>query len=209
MGNLQKPFTISSTAPDAARDEGRDLWRDFQAGDQAAFESLYQNHIQLLIAYGRKITTDHNAIQDCIQDLFVELWESRQTIAYAQSARHYLLKALRYKIVRQIQLDQSETLEETHFPIEHDNAESQWLLSETSLRNSRRLNSAIGQLPKRQKEAIYLRYFEELSNEEVAQVMGVNYQSACKFIYTALKNLRERMQLSTLIPLLTAFLLFS
>ena len=209
MKNLQSSSLTESSAPNSALGEDRALWQDFQAGDRLAFEALYQHHIQLLIAYGRNITTDRNLIQDCIQDLFVELWESRQTIAYPQSVRYYLLKALRYKIVRQIRIHQPDILEESRFPVEYDNAESRWLLSETSDRNSQQLNLALGQLPKRQKEAIYLRYFEELSNEEVAQVMGVNYQSACKFIYTALKNLRERMQLSALIPLLTAFFAFS
>lgn len=73
---------------------------------------------------------------------------------------------------------------------------------ETLTQQSAQLMSVLETLPKRQWEAIHLRYFQELSNEDVAEVMGVNYQSACKFIYTALKTLREKLQLSSLIPLL-------
>lgn len=181
------------------------LWRDFRAGDQAAFECLYHSHIQHLIAYGSKITHDRSLVQDCIQDLFVELWESRKKLAPANSVRRYLLKALRYKIVHHLQTDLSETLKETHFPIQYENAESQWLLSESVHLNARQLNVVLDTLPKRQKEAIYLRYFQGLSNEEVAQVMGVNYQSACKFIYTALKTLRKKMHLLALITMIFTF----
>ncbi len=183
----------------------RSLWRDFRAGDRAAFECLYHSHIQHLISYGSKITHDRSLVQDCIQDLFVELWESREKLASANSVRHYLLKALRYKIVHHLQTDLSEPLKETYFPIQYENAESQWLLSESVLLNAKQLNIALAALPKRQKEAIYLRYFQGLSNEEVAQVMGVNYQSACKFIYTALKTLREKMRLLALTPLVFSF----
>ncbi|MFB9295231.1 RNA polymerase sigma factor [Persicitalea jodogahamensis] len=188
--------------------EGQDLWKDFKAGDRAAFDFLYKTNIQQLIGYGYTITSNRNVIQDCVQDLFVELWESRASVAQANSIRHYLLKSLRYKIVRQLKADRSETLDEIHYPVLHDNAESTVLLQETSQHHSKQLSDALGHLPKRQREAIYLRYFQELSNEEVAQVMGVNYQSACKFIYTALKNLRERMQLSVWIPFFMPFFAF-
>lgn len=206
MEYLPSSHPTDSAAPNSGWAEERDLWRDFQSGDRAAFECLYHSHIQPLISYGGKITPNRNLVQDCIQDLFVELWESREKLAPANSVKHYLFKALRYKLIRHLQRDQNETLQETQFPVQYENAESAWLLSETALLHSQRLNAALDRLPKRQKEAIYLRYFQELSNEEVAQVMGVNYQSACKFIYTALKSLREKMRLSALIPLFLAFL---
>lgn len=205
MKNLQSSDLKDLVGPNFMWPDERSLWRDFRASGREAFECLYHSHIQHLISYGGKITRNRNLVQDCIQDLFVELWESRETLAPAHSVRHYLLKALRYKIVHQLQTDRSETLKETQFPIHYENAESEWLLAETTLLNSQQLNAAIDALPKRQKEAIYLRYFQELSNEEVAQVMGVNYQSACKFIYTALKTLRENMRLSALIPLVFNF----
>lgn len=54
-----------------------------------------------------------------------------------------------------------------------------------------RLEKALQKLSKRQQEAINLRYYHDLSNEEVASIMGVNYQSACKFIYSGLKILKD------------------
>ena len=58
------------------------------------------------------------------------------------------------------------------------------------------LKELISNLPKRQQEAINLRYYHNFSNEEIAQIMGVNYQSACKFVYTALKSLKLNLQVS-------------
>ncbi len=205
MENLQSLDLKDLVEPNPVLPDERSLWRDFRAGGREAFECLYHIHIHHLISYGNKITLNRNLVQDCIQDLFVELWESREKLAPANSVRYYLLNALRYKIIRHLQADCSETLKETHLRVQYENAESQWLLAESTLLNAKQLNAALDALPKRQKEAIYLRYFQELSNEQVAQVMGVNYQSACKFIYTALNTLREKMRLSAFIPLVFTF----
>ena len=176
------------------------VWQAFKQGNRNAFEFLYQQNIQHLIQYGYKITSDRSLIQDCIQDLFVELWESRENASHVACAKHYLLKSLRYKLIRRLQYTPTETLEETQFVTDYENGESQLLQQETYRSHAFRLAAAMKQLPKRQQEAIHLRYFEDLSNEEVAQVMGVNYQSACKFIYTGIKTLRHTLHLASLIP---------
>ena len=64
------------------------------------------------------------------------------------------------------------------------------------------LQTSLQKLPKRQQEAINLRYYHDFSNEEVAQIMGVNYQSACKFIYTGLRFLKENIIIPTFFYLL-------
>lgn len=192
--------SITSPPPEWKEDEV--LWHHFKQGDRAAFEYMYQQYIQALIQYGYKITNNRSLIQDCIQDLFVEFWESRDTLAEVKSIKHYLLKSLRYKIIRHLQYSVTESLDEAQGVPED---ERELFREETALQQSKQLADALTLLPKRQQEAIHLRYFHDLSNEEVAQVMGVNYQSACKFIYTRLKTLREKLQLSTLLPLLFSF----
>ncbi len=187
--------------------EGDDaLWLAFKDGSKEAFDTLYKTYIQSLIQYGYKITNNRSLIQDCIQDLFVELWQNRSTLSQVHSIKRYLLKSLRYKILRSLQKDMAQALDEAELPNDFDTIESHILAQEDSQWNAQQLAAALLQLPKRQKEAIHLRYYQELSNEEVAQIMGVNYQSACKFIYTALKTLREKLQLTGIVPFLVPFL---
>ncbi len=178
------------------------LWQAFKQGDRVAFERIYEQHIQPLINYGYKITADRSLIQDCIQDLFVELWESRERLTNTDSIRFYLLKALRYKLLRQLQNTRADSLNDAQDIGQEESFDVALFNQETLAQHSAQLASVLEKLPKRQREAIHLRYFQELSNEDVAEVMGVNYQSACKFIYTALKTLREKLQLSGIIPLL-------
>lgn len=202
----QSSVTNSATAHLGSSDAA--LWQAFKNGERDAFDSLYRMYIPLLISYGYKLTNNRSLIQDCIQDLFVELWNNRANKTQVQSIKYYLLKSLRYKLVRCLQVDINEPLEEGNLPPDSINFENELLQKETNKQQSQQLNRVLNELPKRQKEAIYLRYYEEMSNEEVAQVMGVNYQSACKFIYTGLTTLRKKLQLSAIIPLLLPFLEF-
>jgi RNA polymerase sigma factor (sigma-70 family) len=199
-----KSISVSSTSRSGGDDSV--LWQAFKEGDREAFDTIYRAHISLLISYGYKLTNNRSLIQDCIQDLFVELWNNRSNQTQVQSIKHYLLKSLRYKLVRRVRMDVTETLEESQLPPDPANFENDLLEWETTHQQVQQLDLVLSQLPRRQKEAIYLRYYEELSNEEVAQVMGVNYQSACKFIYTALKTLRQKLKLTGLIPLCIPFL---
>src|SRR5215467_8963832 len=76
------------------------LWLRFKNGDKVAFAELYQKHIISLAAYGSKICPDQEILKDSIQELFVELWNSRQNLSVTGSVRFYLFKALRYKLLR-------------------------------------------------------------------------------------------------------------
>src|SRR5882672_10780272 len=77
------------------------LWLQFKGGDREAFATLYQKHSIPLIAYGMKLCPDLDLLKDQIQELFVELWHSREGLSPTDSVKFYLLKALRYKLIRQ------------------------------------------------------------------------------------------------------------
>ncbi|MFN3378335.1 MAG: RNA polymerase sigma factor [Runella zeae] len=190
---------------DSQSSDEQGLWLAFKQGDRQAFELIYRKHINPLISYGYKITSNRSLIQDCIQDLFVELWESRERLTDAASVKYYLLRSLRYKLIRALQPTPTEDIQEIDIEVSDDNFETKLLADEIATQQALKLSNALQLLPKRQREAIHLRYFQEMNNEEVAHIMGVGYQSACKFIYTGLKTLRDLMQLSAVISFLLKF----
>lgn len=93
-----------SFAKDAGQyNEDADLWAEFKAGNEMAFSALYERYIVALFNYGEIITADKELIEDSIHDLFVELWKNRNSIAQVESIRYYLYKALKRKIVRNLE----------------------------------------------------------------------------------------------------------
>ncbi|MEA5256691.1 sigma-70 family RNA polymerase sigma factor [Arcicella aquatica] len=184
------------------------LWETFKQGDKKAFAMIYEQYIQALLNYGHKITQDESLIEDSIQDLFYELWNSKSKLAETDSIKFYLFKALRNKIYRNKEKNNFDVIDENQpLPdwLSEVSTEYSIILQEHEESQLSHLKKAIQKLPKRQQEAINLRFFHDFSNEEVAQLMGVNYQSACKFIYTGLRFLKEHIIYPILVVLITSY----
>lgn len=175
------------------------LWQSFKRGNKDAFALIYREHVKGLLNYGYKITSDRTLIEDSIQDLFFELWKNRANISETTSIRFYLFKALRYKIVRNARaggMSVLRQLDEEAANVAELSHESYLIGLEVQSLQMANLRELIAALPRRQQEAINLRYYHNFSNDEIARIMGVNYQSACKFIYSALKSLKLNLQVS-------------
>ena len=165
-------------------------WDDFRKGDQDAFASLYHLHIQPLIAYGMRVTGEQQMVKDVIQDLFVELWRSRAHLQPVQSVRGYLLKALRYKLLRNAKI-KTRYFAELPDRADPDNAELQLLDTENEQQRRERIRLALERLPGRQREMVNLRFYHGCSTEEAAEIMAVNYQSAANLLHRAIVQLRD------------------
>ncbi|WP_162852761.1 RNA polymerase sigma factor [Dinghuibacter silviterrae] len=168
------------------------LWDSFKKGEPEAFRQLFRRYYPSLYLYGHKITPDKELLEDCIQDLFTELWLSPSKTP-VQSVRAYLLKALQYKLLKSIQkrskIQLGEDTPDT-FQISHENF---IILREHQEENGEKVKTAMEQLSPRQQEIVYLRFFQELSYEEISEVMHINYQVARNLLYQSIKALRKTL----------------
>lgn len=174
------------------------VWRAFRQGDEAAFQQLYRLYANDLLRYGHRVTDDRPLVEDSIHDLFIELWERRTHLADADSVKFYLFRSLRYKInhaLRRDPLHHAADLDAVPLPADEFTYESQLIEREGREQLFQQLRHRYDQLTPRQREALNLRFYQHFSNEEIAQIMGVNYQSACRFIYSGLKTLREAVRI--------------
>lgn len=165
-----------------------DQWKLIKEGDLQAFESLYRASIQSLILYGKKVSKNEGIVKDAIQDLFSELWAKRSNLAEVQNVQFYLLKALKYKLLRKLSKNiDSYTIEDLFEEIPID------AFSEKEYSNDQQkiLKGLIANLPHRQQEILHLKYFEGLSNIEIGELMDVNPQSVSNNLFRALSQLRK------------------
>ena len=73
-----------------------DPWPAFRAGDPQALTDIFTAHYEALFNYGLKIVCDEVLVEDCIQEVFGELWQHRDSLAgQVSSVRFYLLTSLR------------------------------------------------------------------------------------------------------------------
>ncbi len=181
------------------QEEELEFWNRFRQGDEDAYASLYQSYIHILYQYCSQFTIDKPLIKDCIHDLFVELWRNRCTIGDTTSVRFYLMASIKRKLVRHLNSLQKNTSNED-IPVEywHINTpshESEVIANEEYDTTNQYLNTALKRLPKRQREAIYLKFYMNMNNHEIAELMKINIQSVYNLVFGALTNMKRHMSL--------------
>ncbi len=185
------------------------LWQQLRAGDRMALGSLAKRWYRPLLHYGTKLTGNRALIEDSIQDLFLALWEKHLTLAAVGSIRAYLFVSLRNNLLRVTKQNSTYVdLTDADFPDDGlTNPEYLCMQSEETESVQHRLHQSLKRLPKRQRESIYLRYYENLSYDEIAVVMGLNRQVVANYLQHALHNLRHHWPDLTYALLLVDFLL--
>ncbi|MEM1136105.1 MAG: sigma-70 family RNA polymerase sigma factor [Bacteroidota bacterium] len=176
--------------------EDIEVWNAYRKGDKASFERIYKDHIRILYKYGNRFTNDHGLVEDCIQELFIDLWNKRNKIGDTDSIKRYLLGALRRRIVRKIQRDAKQKTNFTEgqydFRLEA-NFEELLIKGEHIEETKLRINKAFEKLSKRQKEVIYLKFYQEQSYKEIEDTLGINYQSVRNLLHNALKAIKAAL----------------
>ena len=168
-----------------------DLWSAFKGGDSYAYETIFTDHYKKLYDYGLKIHRDQEEIKDCIQQLFFEMWRSRERLGPNTSIRSYLIASLRRMILRKIKS------RHLHSDLENIDAsfhfEPSVEFNNIFLQEERKrvelLTALLKKLPDRQKEALYLKYYGDHSFDEIAEIMGITTRAVYKLVYKALDNL--------------------
>ena len=175
------------------------LWKEFKQGNRPAFSVLYRHHYPSLYFYARKSMDDQELAQECVQELFVTLWQSRARLGDVISVKPYLFKALRGILHRQriSQKKYSTPLYDDCSAMEFS-PEDFMIQQEDDTYRQAMLTTVLNRLPNQQREAIYLKYYENLSYLEIAEVLQINYQSVVNLIYQAFQRLRQQPQLQNL-----------
>jgi RNA polymerase sigma factor (sigma-70 family) len=172
----------------------QELWSRLIDGDEGALAFIYNTWFTSLYKYGMKIQADSGLVKDCIHDLFTALWHSRQQLSITDSIKFYLFASLKRNIVKNTRAEGISRLfrhepgtQEAQIP----SYEERLISQQASDERNRKLARVIDQLPKRQKEILYLRYYEGLSTQETADIMSLSVNSTYVLLSKALNYLKN------------------
>ncbi|ARK10591.1 sigma-70 family RNA polymerase sigma factor [Fibrella sp. ES10-3-2-2] len=171
------------------------LWISYRQGDKQALGKLAERYYRVLRHYGLKFMVDGAIVEDCIQELFLQLWQNRSRINDTDSVKHYLLKSLRHHILQNLRAQKKQPVQDidwTGFLAEDISAETLLIQQESLDSLTATIKAQLATLPAREREALYLRYYENLSIPEIAEIMNVNRQSVSNSLQKALNKLRTK-----------------
>ena len=184
--------TESTPMTTKKRNSDQIIWENFLCGDDEAYTYIYREYSQALYAYGMHFTSDKGLVEDCIQDVFIKIFQNLRHLQSTDNIKLYLFIALKNKLfnifrkdIKYSQIDSLEPVFAAEYTIEDEIIENEreQFLNEKMIR-------MLEVLSPRQKEIIYYRFVEGLSYEEICQIMDMNYQSTQNLIQRSLKKLR-------------------
>jgi RNA polymerase sigma-70 factor (ECF subfamily) len=176
--------------------EDQQLWHKLKLGSELAFKQLFLKYNEIFVSYGQSISSDAIFVEDCIHDVFIDIWARRDRLSQVESVKYYLLVAFRRRLFRAIteQTKANKILEgiKKEHPRHEDFFQDRFYGQQSDLQKERSLLNAINELPERQKEALELRYFQDLTYSEMVSRMHISYVSARKLVSKAIGNLRKK-----------------
>jgi RNA polymerase sigma factor (sigma-70 family) len=191
-------------------DHLEELWIRALEGDADAFRDIHRVLFKGLYNYSLKLLQDGDLANDAVQDLFVKIWVRRQGIGPVQKVKAYFFTALRRQVLNQLRNLHLRELQIGGLP----RPDIDFSPEEIVVRNEEyeklqsKIAALLNELPRRQKEVIYLRYFEEMEYTQIAEIMGIHYQSVLNLTQKALQKLRSADLLSMLFYLAALYRLY-
>lgn len=171
------------------------MWDDFRQGCAGAYGLIYKAHFFPLYHYGLKICAEKEIVKDAIQDLFVYLWRNKEKLGPTDAIKFYLFTALRRRLIdhfsAQSKLDFLEELQDTACLDTAASQEHIMILDQHQAEQGKKVLLALEKLTSRQKEAVVLKFYENMANEEIAFQMQISVEGVYNLISKALRRFRK------------------
>ena len=184
------------------------IWDDFRKGQKYALSHIYYQHVQLLFRYGKKFSQDDDLVKDTIQDLFFDLIRTREHLGETDSIKFYLVKAFRRRLFRSISRvrnPESPEIEGIEPGITYS-VEEDLIGREDLSHRDEKIQKALKELSPKMREILYYRYTCGFEYSHICELMGIQYDSARKMVFRAIKELKKSFPES---GMMTFFALFS
>ncbi len=164
-------------------------WRE---GDALAFEELLRIHRNGVHALARRMLGRDDRAEDATQETLFRAWKAAPRFRGDASFRTWILR-IALNVVRTMAARTPREVGSESVPersSEGDGADADAALEEAR----KRVRAAIRELPPRQREAIVLKVYSDLTYEEVASILGVTVGAAKAHVHQATANLRRRLE---------------
>lgn len=171
-----------------------------KGGDMTAFETLVERHQALVIGTVGRMLASNADVEDVAQQVFVRIWKSARRYEPRAKFTTWLLKITRNLVFNELRrrkrhattpLQPDPAGEELQIADQREQTPDASLL-EQELRGA--IETAIGELPESQRMAVVLRRYQELSYEEIAEVLGQSVPAVKSLLFRARTELRERLR---------------
>ena len=161
-----------------------------QLGDDDAFMKLVDHYSARLLYYIRRLLEDADRSDDVLQEVWLTVYKKINTVRDASAFSVWLYRTARNRAIRLLRDESRYVLVGQHdeTALIDDNREN-WLFDDIN-----KLHRVLTTLSPEQKEAIVLRFFEEMSYQQISEIVGCSIGTVRSRIHYAKQELRKKME---------------
>ena len=194
---------MDPTAKNQPADDGSedfDLMKRIARGDESAFRELLIRHQDAVLGTVAKMLGNPSDAEDIAQQVFLRIWQHAKSYRPDAKFTTYLFTITRNLVFnetrrrsrkKEIPLDTNDTSGSHHEPGDAPHRQPDASLLEAELRLA--VDRAIASLPETQRLAVILRRYEDLSYEEIAEVLELSVSAVKSQLFRARNSLREAL----------------
>lgn len=173
----------------------KELLQRLRQNDDEALASLMDMYYTDQYNYASRFTKDDGLIKDCIQEVFISLWQRRETADTILSPKYYFLRAIKNKVLKAVTRNNikgtSGNLQGEYDFFHEFSIEQVIIEKQVSEEKAGKLRKVVSLLSGRQKEIIYLKYYQYLDHGQIAELMNISRQSVYNLLHEAIHKLRS------------------
>jgi RNA polymerase sigma-70 factor (ECF subfamily) len=189
-------------APARSEDDAKDvrLMHLVAGGDTTAFEQLIERHQTLVAGTVARMLGSNSDVEDIAQQVFIRVWKSAGRYVARAKFTTWLLKITRNLVFNEMR----RAKRHPHLPVQMEPEADEIPLKDEATASpdatllqaelQQAIEKAIALLPETQRMALILRRYEELSYEEIADVLDLSVPAVKSLLFRARTELRERLK---------------
>ena len=171
----------------------RDLLERLRQGDSAAFDAIFRTWYGPLVGTAERMLRDRAVAEELVQDVMLELWRRRETLAADGSPQAYLFQATRNRVLNHLRHLKIEQRSEPEIRGESSSTPSGGRGSRARRSLASRCSARCSRCPDRCREVFELSRVHGLKYAEIAHQLGISVKTVEAQMGKALRTLRERL----------------
>lgn len=168
----------------------KELVDRIRSNEQEAYYMLFNRHWEPMYAFAQSLIKDSETAKDILQDVWLSLWARREAI-YNENIKAYLMQAVKFRVYKELRDGRLLAEHESYLTTLSNDPLSDDILQHKELELN--IENWIEKLPPKRKEVFKLSRYEELTNKEIAEKLGISQRTVETHISHALKFLREKL----------------
>lgn len=175
-------------------------------GEKTAFSQLFEKYAPRIYRFSRTYLKNESDSEELVQNVFLKLWEKRETLDTTQNLKSFIFKIAVNTIYDFVRRKNIEHAFEDYARLNYQSSENSTWHSVIYAEMEQNLHHLVAQLPEQQQKIFQLSKTDGLTNDEIAKQLDISKRTVENHLYRALSFLKKHLKDESLIGLLFFYL---